>query len=75
MSEANLHSISDAIVRAIEAGQTPTTSDGRNLMAVMLGRLGAVKGGQARQASMSKKEKTALAKKASAARWGQLSNC
>jgi len=65
--------MSDAIAKAIEAGHIPMTSDGRSLMAIMLGRLGAAKGGQARQASMSKEERTALAKKASAARWGSTS--
>lgn len=43
----------------------------KNPAAVALGRLGGLKGGKARAASLSKKERSDIAKKASAARWKQ----
>jgi hypothetical protein len=55
-------------------GQTTSTPDpdaGKNPAAVELGRLGGKKGGKARAASLSKKERVASAKKAAAARWGK----
>jgi hypothetical protein len=49
-----------------EAPKTPDPNAGKDPNAVALGR----KGGKARAKSMSKKERTASAKKASAVRWG-----
>lgn len=43
--------------------------DGKNPAAVALGRLGGAKGGKARAAALSKKERSAIAKKAAKARW------
>lgn len=43
----------------------------KNPAAVALGRLGGLKGGKARAAKLSKKRKTAIAKKAARARWGR----
>lgn len=43
--------------------------DGKNPAAVALGRLGGLKGGKARAASMSKKKRAEIAKKAAKARW------
>lgn len=45
------------------------TDDGKNPSAVALGRLGGMKGGKARAASMSKEKRAAIAKKAARARW------
>jgi len=45
--------------------------DGKNPAAVALGRLGGLKGGKARAASLSKKKRSEIAKKAAAARWGK----
>jgi hypothetical protein len=51
-------------------GETPAPSDdGKNPAAVALGRLGGLKGGKARAKKLSKKKKTAIAKKAALARW------
>ena len=56
---------------------TGTTSDtqpddsGKNPAAVALGRLGGLVGGKARAASLSKKKRSEIAKKAAAARWSQ----
>lgn len=41
----------------------------KNPAAVALGKLGGAKGGAARAAKLSKKKRTAIAKKAAAARW------
>lgn len=41
----------------------------KNPAAVALGRLGGLKGGKARAASLSKKERSEIAKKAAKARW------
>lgn len=60
------------IVQAI-AGETPAEQpaqdEGKNPNAVALGRLGGLKGGKARAAKLSKKQRSAIAKKAAAARW------
>lgn len=45
--------------------------DTRNPAAVELGRLGGQKGGKARAAKLSGKKRTAIAKKAAAARWAK----
>ncbi|MGA7086717.1 MAG: hypothetical protein WB116_00315 [Candidatus Dormiibacterota bacterium] len=42
---------------------------GKNPAAVQLGRLGGLKGGKARAAKLSAKERSEIAKKAAAARW------
>ena len=51
-----------------EAEQTP--EEIAHDAAVALGRLGGLKGGKARAASLSKKKRSAIAKKAAKARWG-----
>ncbi len=43
--------------------------DGKNPAAVMLGRLGGLKGGKARAAKLSAKERREIAKKAAEIRW------
>ena len=45
--------------------------DGKDPAAVALGRKGGLKGGKARAASMTAKQRTAAATKAAAARWGE----
>lgn len=47
------------------------TDDGKNPAAVALGRLGGQKGGKARAASLSKKKRAEIARKAAQARWGK----
>jgi hypothetical protein len=46
-----------------------TSESEKNPAAVALGRLGGLKGGKARDAALSKRRKSAIAKKAAAARW------
>jgi hypothetical protein len=45
--------------------------EGKNPAAVELGRLGGKKGGEARAAKLSPEERSEIAKKAAAARWGK----
>jgi hypothetical protein len=63
------------IVRGMTAeGPAPEPpADGKNPAAVALGRLGGMKGGAARAKALTKKQRTAIAKKAAAARWGKKS--
>jgi hypothetical protein len=49
----------------------PEPASTRNPAAVALGRLGGLKGGKARAAGMTKKQRTVAAKKAATARWGE----
>ncbi len=46
-------------------------TEGKNPMAVALGRLGGLKGGHARAAKMSAKERSKSAQKAALARWAK----
>ncbi len=47
------------------------TFEGKNPAAVMLGRLGGLKGGKARAEKLSAKRRKAIAKKAAQTRWGK----
>lgn len=55
----------------IATGETEDTKtpDGKNPAAVALGRLGGLKGGRARAASLSPKKRSEIAKKAANSRW------
>jgi hypothetical protein len=59
------------ILRAVTGELPPEPPSEKNPAAVQLGRLGGLKGGKARAAKMTKKERTEAAKKAAAARWGK----
>jgi hypothetical protein len=48
-----------------------SAEDGKNPAAVELGRKGGLKGGNARAAKMTPEERSAAARKAAAARWGE----
>ena len=58
------------------AGDAPKTISPpvKNAAAVALGKLGGMKGGAARAAKLSPKKRSAIAKKAAAARWKKSSN-
>jgi nanoRNase/pAp phosphatase (c-di-AMP/oligoRNAs hydrolase) len=59
-----------SMVQAIAAGEPiPKTEDGKNPLAVALGRMGGLKGGHARAAGMTAKQRSESAKKAAQARW------
>ncbi len=59
------------VVQAITGEPPPAEAppDGKNPAAVALGRLGGAKGGIARAAKLTAKQRSAIAKKAAAARW------
>jgi hypothetical protein len=59
------------ILKAVTGELPPPADDGKDPAAVALGRKGGLIGGKARAAKMTKKERTAAAKKAAAARWGK----
>jgi hypothetical protein len=63
-----------ATVQAVTGAQgpfvvVPPAELAKNPAAVALGRLGGLKGGKARAASLTKKERSEIAKKAAKARW------
>jgi hypothetical protein len=60
-----------AFIVAQTTGQPVPSSEmeGKNPFAVALGKLGASKGGKARAEALTKKERSAIAKKAAKARW------
>jgi hypothetical protein len=62
-------SILDAVVPDAEPAK-PSDKPEKNPAAVALGRLGGLKGGAARAASLSPAKRKAIAKKAAAKRWG-----
>ncbi len=51
--------------------RTQAPSEGKDPLAVELGRRGGLKGGKARAEKMTKAQRQASAKKAAAARWGK----
>ena len=53
-----------------EVSETEPIPSGKNPAAVALGRLGGLVGGKARAESLTAKKRSAIAKKAAAARWG-----
>lgn len=56
-------------VMRIATGEVSETLKPKDAAAVALGKRGGAKGGKARAAAMSKKQRTAAAKKAAKARW------
>ena len=58
-----------SIVDQVEPVEEPAEPE-KNPAAVALGRLGGKKGGPARAKKLSKKKRSAIAKKAAKARWG-----
>ena len=68
----DVNELAFAMVQAIAAGEIPTSmkmADGKNPIAVAMGRMGGLKGGHARAASMSPEQRSKSAKKAALARW------
>ena len=58
-----------ANILSLTTGTKPKEEAAKNPAAVALGRLGGLKGGKARAASMSAAKRKAIAKKAAASRW------
>jgi hypothetical protein len=65
----DVNKIAHSMVEIIASGGLPPLPDGRNPMAVALGRRGGLKGGPARAAKMTRQERSDSAKKAADARW------
>jgi hypothetical protein len=66
----DLNQLAKAIVdEAIGEAEKTEPPPVKNAAAVALGKLGGMKGGAARAAKLSPKKRTAIAKKAAAARW------
>jgi hypothetical protein len=65
----DVNQIAHAMVQAIAAGEVPLTADGKDPLAVALGRRGGLKGGPARAAKLSAKQLSESARKAAQARW------
>ena len=64
------------LIGDMASGQTPRDAapdDGKNPAAVSLGRLGGLKGGNARAKALTAKRRKAIAKKAGQARWAKRS--
>jgi len=59
------------VVRAILDGMATKSTTSKNPAAVALGRLGGLKGGPARTASMTPAQRKAAARKAALARWSK----
>lgn len=70
----DVNEIAFAMVQDIAAGKIGQLADGKNPLAVALGRLGGLKGGKARAASLSAEERSAGARKAARARWEKKSD-
>ena len=65
----DVNELAHSMVEAIVSGNIPQTPDGKNPLAVALGRMGGLKGGKARAAKMTARERSDSAKKAAQARW------
>jgi hypothetical protein len=67
----DVNSMAAAIVaQATSDEPVPDPDEGKNPHAVALGRAGGLKGGKARAAKLTPEQRTEIAKKAAAKRWG-----
>ena len=67
---SDLNKLATSILLAATEGE-PDPDEGKNPHAVALGRLGGLKGGKARAAKLTKKQRSEIAKQAAKARWGK----
>src|SRR4051794_14086368 len=67
----DLNKLAAAIVDEATGDEKPDPYEGKNPAAVELGRLGGQKGGKARAEKLTAEQRSAIAKKAAAARWGR----
>lgn len=73
----DVNQLAKAIVDASVDGSStalPTNADGKNIAAMMLGRLGGLKGGRARAQKMSASRRKEIAQKAAMTRWSNRDN-
>jgi hypothetical protein len=62
--------VEQAIGEKLDGSQLDDPNAGKNPAAVALGRLGGAKGGAARAVALSPRKRSAIARKAAKARWG-----
>jgi hypothetical protein len=67
--QKDVNEIAHSMVELIASGGLPPMPDGKDPLAVALGRRGGLKGGPARAAKMTARERSESAKKAAEARW------
>ena len=65
----DMNQIAYAMAQAIASGNVPKLADGKDPLAVALGRRGGLKGGPARAAKMTGRERSESAQRAAQARW------
>ena len=68
-SSKDVNQLAASILTAATAETMPLTREGKNPAAVALGRLGGLKGGEARAKALSPTKRAQIAKKAAQARW------
>jgi hypothetical protein len=68
-TKRDVNEIAHSMVEVIANGDVPKMPDGKDPLAVALGRRGGLKGGKARAAKMTAKQRSESAKKAAEARW------
>lgn len=66
-----MNEIAFRVAREAIGGDPKDWADGKNPAAVVLGRLGGLKGGKARAAKLSADERSEIARRAAAARWSK----
>jgi hypothetical protein len=67
----DVNQLAAKIAEIAAEGEKPAPDSGKNPAAVALGRLGGKKGGLARANNLSPRQRSEIAKKAAAARWGK----
>ena len=68
---ADLNRLASWITANATVEDRQAVDDGKNPAAVMLGRMGGLKGGPARARKLSKRKRQQIAAKAAATRWGK----
>ena len=69
----DVNQLAKSIVDLATGNAPPEPESKKNPAAVALGKLGGAKGGKARAAALTKKQRSEIAKKAAAKRWGKRS--
>jgi hypothetical protein len=70
----DVNQLANAMMEAIANGELPKTTDGKDPLAVALGRRGGLKGGPARMAMLTAEERSELGRKAIQTRWAKAAN-
>ena len=70
----DINIIATRIVEQTTGLDAPKTTDGKNMYAVGLGRLGGLKGGKARAGKLTSERKSEIARKAAQVRWQKVAD-